>query len=632
MTLLDPQSDRVLYTEALSTPPGFRFDCAVALTYSLGLDTLLAAPLHLLIHSSGQPQTRLLKDRLAILDGLKQTTGNLSIFHQHGRILAPRGKRILYSLLEKSVYRTSAPGGGIFHPKVWLLRFSPEGGETEAHPAESAPLIRLSVLSRNLTADPSWDISLTVEGRPRTNEVDANEDLVRLLLALPDLAPELPGGRATQIASLADDLARTSWELPEGIDEFRLHTLGLEGRVWLPPRSERLAVMSPFCTADALKRLAGTSRSPRALISRPEEFVRISQGSKNAVNPFERLLVLRETAEADDGEDASLRRGAHIGLHAKLYLCDEADGTRLFVGSANATHPALIGTTNVEVMVELAGSRKRLGSVEEFLGKDGFGAILEDFDPHDVDPPKPEDVEAQKQLERACDAVAASELRLCCHEADDVHGESQSWRLKLRANAPIKLPLGLRIAAWPITLPRGRKLDCRPLLDGGEVVFGPMAVSSITRFIAFEIAFEEDGPSAPPQTFVLCVPAEGLPVLKRDEAVVRQIVRNREGFLRYLLFLLGAFDGFAEVEGGGGASSLGTGGGGGFGSLPLLEQMTRAFCRDPSRLDSVRRLVEHLQKSSADDDEEQIVSADFLQLWSTFEAAMPGGDRGEPAP
>lgn len=630
MTLLDPQSDRTLYTEALTTPPGFRFDCAVALTYSLGLDTLLAVPLHLLIHAGGQPQTRLLKDRLAVLDGLRQTTGNLSIFHQHGRILAPRDKRVLYSLLEDSVFRASAPRGGIFHPKVWLLRFSPNGGRTDAAPAERAPLIRLAVLSRNLTADASWDVSLNVEGRPQTDEVDGNEELVRLLRALPGWAPELPGDRAAQIDSLADDLARTPWELPEGIDEFRLHAIGLEGGMWLPPRSDRLVVMSPFCTADALSRLSRTSRSPEALISRPEEFVRISRRSKDAIKPFGRCLVLRETAEAEDDEDTSLRPGAHVGLHAKLYLCDEVNRTRLFVGSANSTHPALIGATNVEVMVELAGSREQLGSGEELLQKDGFGAVLEDFDPADVDPPKPEDVEAQRQLERACDAVAGAELHLHCHEAGDDHAESQGWRLALRTKAPIALPPGLRIMAWPITLPRGRKLDCRPLLGAREVVFGPMAVSSITRFIAFEIALEDDGPNAPPQTFVLRLTAEGLPVKARDEAVVRQIMRNRDGFLRYLLFLLGAFEGFAEAESGG-AASLDTGGGGGFGTLPLLEQMTRAFCRDPSRLESVRRLVEHLQKSSAAEDDEEIVPEDFLQLWSTFESAMPGADRGGPA-
>ena len=139
MTLLDPQSDRVLYTEALTTPPGFRFDCAVALTYSLGLDTLLAVPLHLLIHAGEQAQTRLLKDRLAVLDGLKQTTGNLSIFHQHGRILAPRGKRILYSLLEESVFRASAPRGGIFHPKSGCCASRPRAARPKPGPQSARP-------------------------------------------------------------------------------------------------------------------------------------------------------------------------------------------------------------------------------------------------------------------------------------------------------------------------------------------------------------------------------------------------------------------------------------------------------------------------------------------------------------
>ena len=379
MTLLDPQSDRTLYTEVLTPPPGFRFDCAVALTYSLGLDTLLAVPLHLLLHAGGRAQTRLLKDRLALLDGLRQTTGNLSIFHQNGRILAPRGGRILYSLLEESVFRASAPGGGIFHPKVWLLRFSADGDESAPDRNEDAPMVRLAVLSRNLTADRSWDISLTVEGRPGTEEVDGNEDLVRLLGALPDCVPELPEERSAQIASLADDLARTAWELPDGFDEFRLHAIGLNGQEWLPPRSDRLVVMSPFCTPGALERLAQTSDSVRALISRPDELVRIKQESQGALDRFEQCLVMRETAEADDDENTALRLGAHMGLHAKLYLCDEAEATRLFVGSANSTHPALIGATNVELMVELAGSHERLGSVDGFLSKDGFGALLEEL-------------------------------------------------------------------------------------------------------------------------------------------------------------------------------------------------------------------------------------------------------------
>lgn len=624
MTLLDPQSDRTLYTEALTTPPGFRFDCGVGLTYSLGLDTLLAVPLHLLLYSDGRAQKTLLKDRLRVFDGVRKTAHNLSIFHQQGRILAPRGRRVLYSLLEDSVFKASAPRGGIFHPKIWLLRFSPRSDESTPDRGEDPPLIRLSVLSRNLTADRSWDVSLTVEGRRGSDKVEGNDGLVRLFRRLPQLSsPELPKERSKQIVLLAHDLARTAWELPDGIDELRLHTIGLDAG-WLPPRSERLVVMSPFCTRGALDRLAERSKSPRALISQPEELSRVTRMSQDANMPFERLLVLGETVETDDDEDASVRRGAHAGLHAKLYLCDEPGLTRLFVGSANSTYSATVGGTNVEVLAELVGSRERLGSVDELLSEDGLGALLEDFDPDDVTPPDPLEVEEQELLERACGTVSDSDFHLSCRPADDGDGD-QSWHMDLRADVSIELPPGLRMTAWPITLPRRRGLDCSPLLCGEEITFGPMAVSSITRFIAFEISLKKENPNTPSQAFVLRVPTDALPVQERDTAISREVMSNRDGFLRYLLFLLGAFDG--SGAGGGGAWSPGTGGGGGFETLPLLEEMTRAFCRDPSRLDSVRRLVEHLQKSRSTEDNAELVPADFLQLWSTFESALPGGDR-----
>lgn len=628
MTVLNPESDRTFYTEVLSAPPGFRFDRAVALTYSLGLDTLLSVPLHLLLYADGRSRTKLVKSRLAILDGLRRTADSLAIFHQQGRILVPRGGRLLHSLLEGAVFPAKAPGGGIFHPKVWLLRFSPVGDEPTQGPGGGAPLIRLAVLSRNLTADRSWDVSLTVEGRRGSAKAVGNEDLVRLLRALTTLSPELSEDRerAGWIASLAEDVARTAWELPDGIGELRLRTIGLEGGGWMPPSSERLLVMSPFCTRGALERLAGTSKSPGALISRPEELVGIPTA---ALEQFEPRLVLGEMAQPDNEEDASLRRGAHAGLHAKLYLCEEVGVTRLFVGSANATYPALVGATNVEVLAELVGSRERLGSVEELLGEDGFGALLEEFDPVDVEAPKPDDVEAQRLIERACDTIADLGFRLSCRPVANVDGDRQNWQLELRADDLFELSSGLRVTAWPITLHRGETtLDCRPLLYGEEegIVFGPMAVASLTQFIAFEVALEDENSDAPPQAFVLRVQASGLPK-ERDRAVVVDVVRQ-DGFLPYLLFLLGDLDHLAEAGERSGTWSPGTGGGGSFETLPLLERMTRAFCRDPSRLDSVRSLIEDLQESdAAREDGKEILPKAFLELWNTFESALPGGNR-----
>ena len=90
MTLLDPHRDRTLYTRALTPPPGCRFDCAVALTYSLNLDMLLAVPLHLLLHAGDRPDSELLADPVALLYGLRQTTDGITIFHHRGGIHPPR--------------------------------------------------------------------------------------------------------------------------------------------------------------------------------------------------------------------------------------------------------------------------------------------------------------------------------------------------------------------------------------------------------------------------------------------------------------------------------------------------------------------------------------------------------------
>ena len=340
MTLLDPHRDRTLYTRALTPPPGCRFDCAVGLTYSLNLDMLLAVPLHLLLHAGDRPDSELLADPVALLYGLRQTTDRITIFHQPGGIHPPRRSNILYSMLEDSLH-AAEPRGGFFHPKVWVLRFVPtDDGNADGG---AGRLIRLAVMSRNLTGDHSWDVSVTAQGHPRGDAVPENAELATLFRTLPGMSPTLPTDRADQVAQLADDVERTVWELPGQVDEFRLHAIGAGLKEWRPPRSRRLVVMSPFCTPSALFEMARRSESPPTLVSRSEELARIHRQAPAAIDRFERCLVLSELL--DDS------------LHAKVYLCEAAGRTRLFVGSINATHH---GSGGVEVMAELVGRPEAL--------------------------------------------------------------------------------------------------------------------------------------------------------------------------------------------------------------------------------------------------------------------------------
>jgi hypothetical protein len=158
--MLDPNS-RSLLVDSLRPPPGYTFDVGLATTYTLDPTTLLAIPLHLALRSS-EDRNAMLQDGVALLEALRRTTDRLSIFCQQGRICAPNLPHVLYGLLESSVVQVTAPHGGVFHPKIWVLRFKRAGHVEDV-------VLRVLILSRNLTGDRSWDLSLSFERTYRIN-------------------------------------------------------------------------------------------------------------------------------------------------------------------------------------------------------------------------------------------------------------------------------------------------------------------------------------------------------------------------------------------------------------------------------------------------------------------------------
>jgi hypothetical protein len=185
------------------------------------------------------------------------------------------------------------PLGGVFHPKLWVLRFYRPGDK---------PVLRAVVLSRNLTNDRSWDITLAVEGTPTGRERRSNEGLRALLSNLPDMNPDTPPALKAKVLELAAQLHSAEWQLPEGFDELRFTTLGFNGKGWSPQQSQRLAVISPFVSATALEKLSKSTREPVLLVSRSEELDMIGDSGRRS---FHQCLALKDVAEAEDGEDVS---------------------------------------------------------------------------------------------------------------------------------------------------------------------------------------------------------------------------------------------------------------------------------------------------------------------------------------
>lgn len=606
MSLLDPE-DRDLYTDLLRPPPGFSFDAGVGATYSLDLDTLLTVPLHLLLYSGAHTEEELLEGEIGLLDGLRRISERLRLYSQRGRIQTPRGQRSLYGLLEHVVVEVEPPAErGSFHPKFWLLRFR-DGDEERVR-------LRLLVLSRNVTRDASWDVALQLEGAPGEDPRDENQELVELVRRLPELAPrqdaltEVPG---PDHGRLADQVARARWELPEGFEAVVFHVTGLEWRGWLPALSDRLAVVSPFCTQRALRDLADTTGTATDLVSRPEELDELPAGSADA---FERVYILDDRVEEVDEEELP---EAGRGLHAKLYLAEKDGDTHLHLGSANATSAALLDGRNVEVVAELAGPTGRVGGIQDLMDPDGFRALLREWQRPETPPERdPDEVRAEEALEAARRTLSEAELSIRCERRED------RWRLVLESAAPFDLP-GIRtLEAWPVTVDRDRAVDAGPLLQGEDVELNARALSSLTGLVAFRLQARaaEAGIG-----LVLNLPVSGLPREERNAAVVRGIVRDQESFLRYLLLLLGEIEEETLLGGGDGSGLVGDGWGPAVDELPLLEELTRAYCRDPARLEEIRELLADLEALAPDDpgdEAEPVVPEAFRRVWAIFEAAL----------
>ena len=219
--MLSPQA-RTVAMELLRPPPGLRLDLAVLTTYTLDLEALLALPLAAMAHADGGVE-KLLEDPLLLLQALREAGDRIHVFVDETGIAVPRRERELYATLEESVHPVRAPGGGVFHPKVWLARFTSgdERGETR---------LRLAVLSRNLTFDRSWDVALASEATPGRRRFASSGPLGRFTAELPKLCTTpLPRELAERVEGLSEEVARTAFPSPEGFSDapIAFHTMGV---------------------------------------------------------------------------------------------------------------------------------------------------------------------------------------------------------------------------------------------------------------------------------------------------------------------------------------------------------------------------------------------------------------------
>ena len=652
--MLEP-SARLLYLEELRPPECYRLDYALATTYTLDLLSLLMAPLSMVLFDC-QSREEFLKTPFAALEALKRTANRLAVFCQKGRIAVPSKQHLLYSNLETSVVEVhpSSPRG-VFHPKLWLLRFLGNNQEV---------MYRLICLTRNLTFDRSWDTALVLEGDLQGEDrriFARNRPLADFVSSLPELADDPVPDQIRKIVELMrNEILRVNFQAPEAFNNSRdredlvFAPVGIDKRakIEISDACRRLLIVSPFLSEKWLDKIA-TLDAKKILVSRADSLDAVSEKAYGKLKEKStEFYTLDESAERpegiiegsegteensngetetrEDGEDLVLNRPDEdfSGLHAKLYLAEyNSRNVYLWTGSANATEPAFSGQ-NIEFMVRLAGTASKIG-IDKFLGmaedeqdikREGPASFLGMLRPYRrpaaITPTDPVEKKLEDILKAAWEGFSRMKGKLSAQSTVD-----EQYILRLVLSGPLNFQGEISGSCYPITLRKNSAHDLQPLLEGKEIEFAGIPAASLTGFIAFKIIARLQGKSAS-EDFVLKFPAEGFPE-DRDSRILRSIINDPEQFLKYLLFLLSErdrpgsaedmFEGLRKRGKEQGNSQFSW-------RLPLFEELVRAFSREPEKIEQIASLVKDFQTNL---DARQIIPEEFLKIWDAFLKGHP---------
>jgi len=608
--MLNP-SHRSLNTSFLIPPVGMIFDEAILTTYSLDPSVLLEIPVYLSLLATDSKTI----DPYSVLASIKKLKERITIFSQRGLIQVPKDRKPnpVFSYLEDMIIESESPRGGVFHPKIWLLRFI--NGKDIVY--------RLVVLSRNLTRDNSWDIALQLDGHVGKKRNPKNDPIIYFLLNTLNRFKdgELKHKKTQQINKITRDLNKVQWCLPEGFNDISFYFLDQGPYQWNIQKNEKLLIISPFCSDAVLKKLASSSKTC-FLLTREEELLALKPATLKAFD--QEIYTLADGLVDDDDTNDDQNNNFQVktdqiltkGLHAKAYIYevleDGESKTHVVVGSANATDAALTCKKNDEILVELVSDDSELINVDHFLSSMKANGYLTQYDDLSAigDSSLSEDDQLLEEIRKW---ICSTSIRGYC-TFDET---SNYWNYVLNAEGMNTQNnyQDYETKVWPITLDEKRAQSWNISKTNENIAFSNLTSTAISSLIAFEIRHKLRQEQA---RFVLKITVSDLPS-DRDAEILRTLINNKEGFLQYLRILLGYVYATDKISTKNGEAD--------FNWLnrllddetTLFEDLFVIYMKEPERLQDIQKLVNDLGGEDS-----AHIPKEFIQLWNVFEQAIKG--------
>lgn len=627
MPLLEP-FNRLKLMEQFRPPDGYKLDRAIGTTFSLDLYSLLMAPLAMAMFEYDD-KDEAFQDPMALLESLRGMADKIYIFCQKGRIAVPKNDSYLFSYLEPMVVEVVPDSEkGIFHPKVWLLRYMNQ---------DDAIIYRFLCLSKNMTFDKSWDTVLTLDGEYQSERKLAyarNRPLSAFISALPGLGKNVSKPVKSAVRLLADEVLRADFLPPDSFDDLAFYPIGINGysKGLDIMGYDRSLILSPFLHESVVSLISEPGKK-NIIISREESFDALDSKVLSDLCQHLSLYTMEHSAEVSPADPENQNAGKDTrgeedlsGLHAKLYILESGWDAHILTGSANATRPAF-NAINVEFMTEIIGKKSRVG-IDVLMGleKDAPEVSLQKLlVPYKMpdEPVTVDDVRKKLEIsiENARRKISRADLLVRITFGDDGH-----YHMELKAGKKADLNIDAAATCRPVMLSETYSLDISPLGSGSSVVFNNVTMQALTSFWVFEVTAEEKGIKLS-ASFILNLTVEGMPE-GRNKFILQHLIANSEKFVRYLIFLLvedpeEAYIGASSGHVSGTSNGMANYGGVNF---PLLEELVRAYSRNPDKLSRVDSLVNDLKSS---DDWEKILPPGFDGIWDAFKKVISKENGGQ---
>ena len=610
-------NDRHHLFDLLRPPEGYDLNYAVGTTYSLDLTTLLTVPVgfaYLDYDGSGDND---IPDPLLILDSIRQFSRKIAVFCQAGQIYVPRFHHsILNAYLENAVFPVTAPNGGVFHAKVWLLRFTSQEKDIRIK-------YRLLCMSRNITFDKSWDTVVALDGEweKRKNAYATNRPLSDFIVKLPDFSiHKVPSQITKNIKTISNEILTTKFDLPHDreeayFDELYFWPMGLERKRDIKKKEKIFtwpikAVISPFINDGFVERFLKERQDHPILISRSERLDTLKLINLETFNR-NRVYTLADGASQELLEENSEQQSQPelSGLHAKIFIMESGWNASIFTGSANATLAAF--TKNVEFMIELVGKKSRFG-VDQFLREiKGEANFLDMLVPYAAQKEQTGN-DQEKCLERKLDNFCLTLAKSIWNGAVTAGQEKSKFNLTVFCNdmPQFQTDISTTVRCRPITLRETHLTVISP--ETKQVAWNNIDTESLTAFIAFRVDMVSEHVSKA-REFVIKIILEGAPE-DRFSRITGSMLSNPKELMKFFMIILNIDSpqnpiGWTPYSGLRRNPWLTTGPGGTNG---LLEMLLTAVSRDPKRIARIAEVIADLQKAEKGG---KILPDEFEQIW-----------------